>query len=125
MAQQAQTGRSANYRIVIRLPDGTPSKMETEGLGEAIDQARRMIKHGSTVNIYDYSSIQQQLKQQNVPQRERNKIENILDELKTNPSTQKRKSLMEKGKSWIVKNQKVLGASAEIVRRALGMPDTA
>jgi hypothetical protein len=79
----------------------------------------------STVNIYDYSSINQQLKERNVPQAERNELENILDELKTNPASQKRESLIQKGKAWIVKNQEFLGAGASIVRQALGIPDVA
>ena len=74
----------------------------------------------SSVQVYHYSSLHQTLKQQNVPQEERNKLENIMDELKTADPTQK-KSLLEKGKAWIVKNQKFLGASASIVRKALGI----
>ncbi len=78
----------------------------------------------STVNVYDYSSIHQELRQRNVPQAERNEIENILDELKKSPP-EKRPSLIEKGKAWIVKNQEFLGAGASIVRQALGIPDVA
>jgi hypothetical protein len=73
----------------------------------------------SSVSIYDYSSIHQELRQRNVPQAERNEIENILDELKTSPPGVKR-TLIEKGKAWIVKNQELLGAGAGIVRKALG-----
>jgi hypothetical protein len=73
----------------------------------------------SSVHVYDYSSLHQTLKQQNVPQKERNKLENIMDELKAADPVQK-KSLLEKGKAWIVKNQDFLGASASIVRKALG-----
>lgn len=78
----------------------------------------------SSVNVYDYSSIYQFLKQHNIPQSERNELENILDELK-NGTPDKRPSLMEKGKAWIVKNQEFLGAGASIVRKALGIPDVA
>jgi AbiTii len=74
----------------------------------------------SSVQVYDYSSLYQTLKQQNVPQEERNKLENIMDKLKTAAPTQK-KSLLEKGKAWVVKNQEILGASASIVRKALGI----
>lgn len=76
------------------------------------------------VNVYDYSSIYQQLKQWNVPQSERNELENILDELKSSPPEEK-PSLIEKGKAWIVRNQEFLGAGANIVRQALGIPDVA
>jgi len=74
----------------------------------------------SSVQVYDYSSLHQTLKQQNVPQQERNELENIMDELKTADAT-KKKSLLEKGKAWLVKNQEFLGASASIVRKALGV----
>lgn len=73
----------------------------------------------SQVTIYDYSSIHQTLKQAGVPQEARNEIENIMDLLKTAKPDEK-KSLVERGKNWIVKNQQLLGASASIVRRALG-----
>ena len=74
----------------------------------------------SNVNVYDFGSIHQELKQWNVPQSERNELENILDALKSSPPEEKR-SLIEKGKAWIVKNQEFLGAGASIVRKALGI----
>jgi hypothetical protein len=55
-----------------------------------------------------------------VPQTERNEIENILEQLKTSPPEMK-PTLIEKWKAWIVKNQQLLGASASIVRKALGI----
>jgi hypothetical protein len=75
---------------------------------------------GSNVSLYDYSSIHQVLKQQSVPQNERNEFENILDELKTSDSG-KKASLLERGKAWIVRNQEFLGASVALVRKALGL----
>jgi hypothetical protein len=74
----------------------------------------------SNVQIYDYSSLHQTLKQQNVPQDERNKLENIMDELK-NAQPDKKSGLMQKAKAWIVRNQEFLGASATIVKKALGL----
>jgi AbiTii len=76
----------------------------------------------SNVNVYDYSSIHQELRKRNIPQAERNEIENILDELKGSPPENKQ-SLLQKGKAWIVKNQEFLGAGASIVRTALGIPE--
>jgi hypothetical protein len=76
----------------------------------------------SNVNVYDYSSIHQELKQRNVPQNERNELENILDELRSGPPEKKR-SLVEKGKAWIVRNEECLGAGAHVVRTALGLPE--
>ena len=76
----------------------------------------------SSVNVYDYSSIYQILKQQNVSQSERNEIENILDDLKHAKPNEKA-SLIEKGKAWIVKNQEFLGASASLIRKTLGLGD--
>ena len=78
----------------------------------------------SNVNVYDFDSIHQELKQWKVPQSERNELENILDELKSSPP-EKKQSLIEKGKAWIVRNQEFLGAGASIVRQALGIPDVA
>jgi hypothetical protein len=78
----------------------------------------------SNVNVYDFDSIHHELKQWNVPQSERNELENILDALKSSPPEEK-PSLIEKGKAWIVKNQEFLGAGANIVRQALGIPDVA
>jgi hypothetical protein len=59
------------------------------------------------------------LKEQNVPQNERNELENIMDSLKTAKPDQK-KTLLQKGKEWVVKNKEFLGASAEIVTKAIG-----
>ena len=78
----------------------------------------------SSVNVYDFDSIHQELKQWKVPQTERNELENILDALKSSPPEEK-PSLIERGKAWIVKNQEFLGAGASIVRKALGIPDVA
>jgi AbiTii-like protein len=78
----------------------------------------------SNVNVYDFNSIHQELKNCKVPQSERNELENILDALKSAPSEEK-PNLIEKGKAWIVKNQEILGAGANIVRQALGIPNVA
>lgn len=73
----------------------------------------------SQVSVFDFSSIHQILKQSGIPQSERNKVETLLDELK-NASGADKKSLIERGKDWVAKNEKFLGASASIVRKALG-----
>ena len=77
----------------------------------------------SVVNVYDYNSIGSDLKRLNISRSERSELEDILDELKTDPPTTTKESLIEKGKAWIVRNQDLLGAGASIVRKALGMPD--
>jgi hypothetical protein len=77
----------------------------------------------SVVNVYDYNSIRSELKRLNIPRPDRSELEDILDELKTNPPATTKQSLIEKGKAWIVKNQEFLGAGASIVRQALGIPD--
>ena len=74
----------------------------------------------SQVTIYDYSSIHQTLKQAGVPQDARNEIENIMDALKT-AKPEEKKSLIERGKCWMVKNEEFLGASASIIRKAFGL----
>jgi hypothetical protein len=74
----------------------------------------------SSVQLYDYSSIHQTLKESGVPQSERNALETIMDEMaKANPAL--RPSLIEKAKGWLVKNKEFLGASAELVRKSLGL----
>ena len=77
----------------------------------------------SEVQIYNYSSIHQILRKHKIPQEERNEIENILDELKSD--SKNKPTLIERGKAWIVRNQELLGAGAGIVRKALGIPDVA
>ena len=74
----------------------------------------------ANMNVYDYSSIHQLLKQRNVPQVERNEFENILDELKT-AEPAKKASIIERGKAWIVRNQELLGAGISLARKALGV----
>ena len=76
----------------------------------------------SHVQIYDYSSVHQLLRQHNISQIARNELENIMDELKSAPAD-KKPSLLERGKEWLVKNQEVLGAAASIIRKALGLPE--
>jgi hypothetical protein len=76
----------------------------------------------SSVQVYDYSTLHQTLKQHNVPQQERNGLENIMDELKK-AEAGKKDGLLEKGKAWIVKNEPFLGAATSIVRKALGFGD--
>jgi hypothetical protein len=76
----------------------------------------------TNVNLYDYSSIYQQLEQWNVPHSQRSELKNILEKLKSSPP-EKKPSLIEKGKAWIVRNQAFLGAGLNIIRQVLGIPD--
>jgi len=73
----------------------------------------------SQVAIYDYSTVHKELKDAQVSQDLRNQIEDMMDELKAAPQAEKR-TLTEKAKQWIVENEKVLGAGAAILRKALG-----
>jgi hypothetical protein len=77
----------------------------------------------SQVSIYDYGSIHQTLKEQNVPQEQRNQLENIMDELKAAPPD-KKQTLLDNAKAWVVRNKDFLGASVNIVKKALGFPDS-
>jgi len=72
----------------------------------------------SKVVAYDYSSIHQTLKECGVPQAERNELENIMDKLPAASGNQK-KTLIERGKDWIVKNKEFLGTSIDLVKKAL------
>jgi hypothetical protein len=74
----------------------------------------------SNVQLYDYSAVHQTLKESGVPQSERNALENIMDDLSKAAPAQK-PGLIEKAKGWVVKNKEFLGASAEIVRKSLGL----
>lgn len=76
----------------------------------------------SNVQIYDYSAIHQTLKEHDVPQSERNKLENIMDEMSKAEPAQK-KTLIEKAKAWVVKNESFLGASVSLIRKSLGMDE--
>lgn len=74
----------------------------------------------SNVQLHDYSAIHQTLKESGVPQSERNALENIMDDL-TKATPAQKPSAIEKAKGWVVKNKDFLGASAEIVRKSLGL----
>lgn len=74
----------------------------------------------SQVAIYDYSTIHQNLKEAGISQEMRNEIESIMDEIQGAPSKMK-KGLVEKGKQWVIANEKFLGAGAAIIRKALGL----
>jgi hypothetical protein len=68
----------------------------------------------SHVAVNDYSSICKLLIEQNVPTKERRELEDILEEFKTAPS-EKKKGLIAKAESWMVKHGDTLGTGAEIV----------
>ena len=72
----------------------------------------------SQINIYDYSSVHQLLKDHGVPQGERNELETILDELKS-AKPEEKPTLIEKGKHWISKNKDFLGDLASVLVKAL------
>ena len=72
----------------------------------------------SQVTVYDYSSIYKFLKERNVPQAERNQIENILDELKDAP-VEKKPPLIERAKEWVIRNKEFLGTGIELVKKAI------
>jgi hypothetical protein len=72
----------------------------------------------SQANFQNYSSIHQLLVDRNVPMNERHELEKIVEEMKT-ASPEKQKSLIERGKAWVVKNRDFLGASGEIVAKTI------
>jgi hypothetical protein len=73
----------------------------------------------SKFELYDYSSIYKTLKEASVPKAERDDLEQIMDDLKV-ASPEEKPGLLEKAKSWVVKNQEFLGATVSIVMKALG-----
>ena len=73
----------------------------------------------STLQVHNFGSIYQTLRDFGIPKDERDELEAIMDELKAaEPS--KKPSLLERGEKWVVKHEKFLGASASIIRKALG-----
>ena len=73
----------------------------------------------SQVTICDYSSVHTLLIDRKVPMKERHELEGIMEELKTAPP-EKKPSIVQRGMDWIAKNKGFLGASAEIVSKAIG-----
>jgi AbiTii len=73
----------------------------------------------SKVTLNDFSSIHQILKDHGISQEGRNEIENIMDALKT-ASPDRRASVLERWEKWFVKHKDALGASAEIIAKAIG-----
>ena len=69
----------------------------------------------SNVQFGDYSSIHEILKEKGVPQRERNDLENILDEIKVATPT-KQKSLVKRGFEWVGKNASTIGTLSNTIK---------
>ena len=116
-------------------------ELEKRGItGEnmSFDEHEKQVAHNQIFNIQNavfgdviYSNvavnfdlIHQELERSKVSQSERKELEQILDALKSSTPEEK-PSLIDKAKAWIVKNQEFLGASASIIRQALGIPDVA
>jgi hypothetical protein len=72
----------------------------------------------SQINIYDYSSIHQTLKDHGIPQQERNEIETILDELKSAKPEEKH-TWFTKAKQWVSKNTSLLGDLGSVLIQAI------
>lgn len=70
---------------------------------------------GQNVQIGDYGSIHQQLKDAGVSQAERNELENILDALKKAKADEK-PSLVQRGMDWIGRNKEALGTLAAVIK---------
>lgn len=65
--------------------------------------------YGQNVQIGDYGTIHEQLKQAGISQAERNELENIMDSLKT-AKPQDKPKLVQRGMDWVGKNAANLGA---------------
>ena len=74
----------------------------------------------SNLQIYDYNLVHQTLKQQGVPQKERNELENLMDDLGKASHSEKPK-VLKRAEAWIVRNEKILGAGIGLIRKALGL----
>ncbi len=93
---------------------------------EEVDKAKSVINIGSfrgilgdvsssNVQIGDYSTIHDALKDKGVSQKERNELENILDEIKTADPVQK-KGLIKKGFEWLERNASTIGTLSNLIR---------
>lgn len=69
----------------------------------------------STIQVGDYSSIHNALKEKGVSQKERNELENLLDDIpKAEPS--RRDGLVKKGFEWIGRNAPTIGTLSNTVK---------
>jgi len=69
----------------------------------------------SNVQFGDYSSIHDALKEKGVPQKERNELENIIDEIKVAQPTQ-RKGLVKRGFEWVGRNSSTIGTLSNTIK---------
>jgi hypothetical protein len=74
---------------------------------------------GKNVQIGDYGSIHQHLKDAGVSQAERNELENILDALKKAKPDEK-PSLVQRGMDWVGRNKEALGTLASVIKGWFG-----
>jgi hypothetical protein len=72
----------------------------------------------SQANIYDSRSIQNALREQNVPKETRRELEDIMDAIEVAP-VEKKVGLIAGAEKWLVKHKDSLGAATEIVGRAI------
>ncbi len=71
----------------------------------------------SQINVFDFGTINQALKDRGIPQAERNELENWLDDLKK-AKPQEKKALTSKVLEWIAKNGPALGTLAVELTKA-------
>ena len=74
--------------------------------------------NGSQVNVHNFGSIYQLLKDANVSRAERNQLEEILEKAES-ASPAQRKALNEESKQWVARNKELLGVGAEIVTKVI------
>jgi hypothetical protein len=70
--------------------------------------------HGGSVQIGDYASIHEQLKQAGISQSERNEVENILEAMKKTTGKTK-ESWAAKGVEWVTRNAPALGTLSHAI----------
>lgn len=66
----------------------------------------------------DYQSLHNILVEHKVPTQQRHELESIMEELKL-ASAQKKPGLIQKAKEWTIRNKEFLGATAEIIAKAV------
>ena len=71
------------------------------------------------LQIGDYASIYDKLKEKEIPQSDRNELECIFDDLKTADNSD-RKSVIARGLAWVNKHKEILGSLAQVIISKLG-----
>ena len=74
----------------------------------------------SQLQIGDYNAIHSELKRLGIPQKERNELEAILDEMPKAKGRGNEESVAKRGLAWVMRNAAALGALSDTIRGWFG-----